>query len=639
MPDTSLPIELWTYIAEYLDRLSLRSLSLVDHYFRSTAAALLFNAISIQPLQATRLEQFLQRTTYNKHVRTLEIYFYLKPTLHNDDTFDKPQGVWLSAASDLSAETAYAEVLSWEPVAALVRSLPALTDLIWTCSRQFPACLLRILHDNKRFASCRLHIRTFRLPSLSLEEETVDPYELELVQSPNLHSIWFHYDEYHITHGHLQLPEAVMTAARGVAPNLRVIRLKPKLIMYMMTPTAPSPPPERVRRFADVLPQQQRSRGMLEEMQFTGVSKDLQAAQILAWAECTDFSFLRTLVIDKILENEALAVLASCRFTNLRALSLYLTIEPAYMPPVESRVEDTTSALARDFLLSLPALKKLRFSGELNHDYLHDVLAHHGSHLRTVELKPASGHSPHRLSLPPQSITHLAHHCLLLETLTVQMLRTRGDHNEITAYTSLGRIPRLQTLSLRLDASDYTALRNDEDIEPPDREPGAPWIFLPAPAKEHFDAFERDSAGLREECGGHPLGPRKGHVIDMFFNGALDEGLVRAIFGKLIDGKGERSLPFERVEIRSLGIGDFGMGQKVEGIERVAGEIQGRWIVERDFKTGDYGFRGLKEDPKKAGDEDDGEGEMDERVEVIFRRLWPEGNDWRKDWRSVPLAG
>lgn len=635
MTADSLPAELWSHVFECLDKLSLKNLSVVDHYLHSIAVPLLFDTISVHQSKAAQLHQVLAQKAYNKHIRKLEVRDRFEPTLHFDDAFSNPHVVYDYFADRRSPQESHTRDSSWEPVAALLASLPALTDLIWTCPQQFPRCLLLILHSDK-FVGCKLHLRTFRLRSLALDEAAVDPHELELARSPNLHSVWFSCDLDNISNNDTSLPEAILCIARA-APNLRVLRLRQTIIqMTLMHPGLQ--PDVTMPRWASYLPNTEHAGGQLEQLQLTGPGLDLSPHQIVAWRDCTDFTLLRTLVLDIRIEEKTLVELANCKFASLVTLSMYLDIEPGMMSSPENR-EDTMSELARTFLCSLPPLKQLRLRGELDHGCLFDVLKHHANRIRKLELF-AGGFSPHRLSLWPDEVLWVGDYCPALETLNLQMLRTRGDEKEVAAYSSLGSIPRLQTLLLTLDASDYISLRNDEGAEAPD------WNPFPAPPKPHFDnAFDMEFAGFTDMGG--DLDPRKGHLKDMFINAALDQSLVQAIFSKLSVAKPPRGLSFDRIEVKSVGGGDFGVGPIKPVIAEIMNEIQSSWVVEKSKVSNEqFRIRNISRDqstssrPEKNCSEDGIGRLLDSSLESIFRHVWPKSGEgaWRNDWYSLPLA-
>lgn len=200
-----------------------------------------------------------------------------------------------------------------------------------------------------RFAACRLHLRTFRLRSLAATGTNVDPHELELVQSPNLYSMWVCYDGDDVSGSTIRLPEAVFCAIYGVAPNLRIVRLRQAIIQ--MLPAFPSNASQiqenkKVRRLDSLFSRQERHRGSVEQFQLIGAGPALGADQVVSWSECNDFRTLRTLILDAHIKGEALTSFAGYHFPNVTTLALSLHIEPGMMSIPENRPYDAVSGPA-----------------------------------------------------------------------------------------------------------------------------------------------------------------------------------------------------------------------------------------------------------------------------------------------------
>jgi hypothetical protein len=79
----------------------------------------------------------------------------------------------------------------------------------------------------------------------------------------------------------------------------------------------------------------------------------------------------------------------------------------------------------------------------------------HGSNLRQLILLPAKGE---KLYLP--DLYGITQNCPYLEELTITISRSRGDSQEFARYKTLGLLSRLQSLVLRLDASDIDLLED-----------------------------------------------------------------------------------------------------------------------------------------------------------------------------------
>ncbi|KAF2170888.1 hypothetical protein M409DRAFT_51134 [Zasmidium cellare ATCC 36951] len=639
---TELPSELVGHICQYLDTASLQNISLADKSCHSSAVPALFKAISIEPQHALHVRQLLHGKGYLKHVRTLEVKTGLPSTIRYDqETFPDPEFLYRFKADMQRSWDVRAQDSSWRPVADLLEMLPGVRDLIWTCPQQFPPCLLRSLHEHEPLSSCRLHLRTFSLRSFETHlEEIADPHELMLVQSPNLYSIWFNYciaDTWNNKH---HLPEAVSRSVQGLAQNLRQVRLSEDM---MGAEPDYSRYAHLIRPLESATSKLSHRKGRLESLQFVGAAQDLTVAKVEEWGKCTDFSVMKKLMFDCNVQPAVLNSLAGSHFSNLTALALELTIESSDSDYLRRPLDDS-SRPGREFLCSLMPLKELKLAGEMIYDYFRDVIQHHGRALCTLHVEPR-GFSPSRLSLPPEEVSWIASHCCILESLRLTMHRCKGNKSEVAAYLSISKIQTLQSLALTLDASDYLSMRG----------PGQKSEGYMARPGAHFDDFGRENADFEEYNASQD--PRKGHILDMFINAALDERLARSIYSLLIDNRPPRALDLHAVELQSDGCGDFGTVFTPPAIAIVANEIQHRWLFQRTYAltsehtapkiserehtnylrtwdvNTDFG-QGLGETTIEPRDR------LDPRVESMFRHLWPSKADdslWHEDWHSFDL--
>ncbi|KXJ88725.1 hypothetical protein Micbo1qcDRAFT_166166, partial [Microdochium bolleyi] len=79
---------------------------------------------------------------------------------------------------------------AWLPLARFLEKLTGLTDVVYSCTNAFPACLLSALHAHH--PRTRLHLHTFSLPSLVRAPGALDPLDaddLALATSPCLFSL------------------------------------------------------------------------------------------------------------------------------------------------------------------------------------------------------------------------------------------------------------------------------------------------------------------------------------------------------------------------------------------------------------------------------------------------------------------
>jgi hypothetical protein len=115
---------------------------------------------------------------------------------------------------------------AWLPFAQFLGQLPGLTDLVYACINQIPACVLDALHQH--LPRSRLHVRTFSLRSLYQERDQlddIDPDEYLLATSSCLYSIRAKckpYDTWRRFSFNLEAVERMVVS--GCAPRLRRVR-------------------------------------------------------------------------------------------------------------------------------------------------------------------------------------------------------------------------------------------------------------------------------------------------------------------------------------------------------------------------------------------------------------------------------
>lgn len=584
MDTSNIPAEVWAHICQYLDTGSLRNLSLVDKACQSGARLVLFKKVSIEPRQASEFKQLVEKNDLRKHIRTLEIRSGLPSTLCYDQVIFPDLEFLDNFQEKRSFRPNPRTVMDfWSPMRELVEALAPLRDLIWTCPQQFPACLLRLLHEDLRFSSCRLHLRAFALHAQGFgPDRTLDHHDLMLLQSPNLHSIWFSF--------HFSVKTSTIARIlHGVASNLRHVRLLQKPLWAHESDDPETLQLEDFEAATSGLPYKQ---GRLESLEFAGARQGLPVSALEAWSECTDFSALKQLVLDVEILSAPFAALARPRFPHLTSLVIRTMVDPGDDVLVDISVP------AQDFLCNIPPLKALKLSGQMDYRCLREVIRHHGKALCTLCIEPMD-YSPHRLSLPAKEVSWIAKHCHGLENLDLTMHRSKGNRREAAAYSAIGNIRTLQFVKLSLDASEYI-----EESK-----------FRFAGSEAEFD-WER---------------PMKNTLI----NAALDEKLARSIYSKIVQARPTRSLILDTIELQSVGCGDFGPHFAVPSPPaRVANEIQRRCLFKRQ-----YGLSGedvttvcelehtcrLSTSRESSRDRNgvwrDG---LNPRVAPVFQRLWPE---------------
>jgi hypothetical protein len=275
-----------------------------------------------------------------------------------------------------------------------------------------------------------------------------------------------------------------------------------------------------------------------------------------------DFSALRALKLNVPVEHELLP--APDQFPSLVTLSFACMTSPA--SPGYWEVVGT-------FLRHLPRLTTL---GLRNWKRSVSVIPLLRPELRILDL------TTHLVRcqdpLRNDHILAIAEVCPYLEELTIETRRSRGDASEIALYRALGRLPRLQNLCLKLDASPTPfisvvdadgSIRQDTAVEP--------W----------FDDW--DTQYIRQGLNPH----RRGHIRDVFANSAIDSALARSIFEvvdtakKTIKGRGP-VIPLESVTVSAFGGMEFAQrGHMIPPTVKLRPfltAVDRKWLVQREVR-------------------------------------------------------
>lgn len=665
-----LPREIIQLVGEYLevaDAQSVTDLARASKYSYTCIAPLLFRTLKFSVHDSRQLaedvqkySQILQRLDGYRHVRRLIIdsgdkkistektpepqqqkkeqpekqqqQQWHRPRLsiteysgHDDEILEGMlDGAWRSHKykDQLSLEAVYETNDAWSPLADFIGRLTALDAIFYDSRSQFPPCLLESLHQHQ--PQSRLYINLFRLRSLNAEG--TDDYEFSLLSSPCLYGITVRSEGlglYDSNKGPIYDTEALRCLVAGLAPNLKRLHV----IRDRHTATArhhrPRHPWKGFIRGRHGL-ESQESRGSLEYLRIwslPGLSKN----DVEIWNKITDFSALQILRFDRGLDTSALEYLATqCHFPSLTRL------EMDYRRRTDALEGDAQYLAASDsFLLSLPALSVLKLSGWQPAMATDSVLAKHGPRLRQLSLLSHHGET---LSLP--ELYQMAESCQVLEELTIQIKRSRGDVQEVAKYKALGHLPRLQYLHLKLDASDYTLLAEREE----DGDDGIESIGTPDDPS--FNEFDQQYCQTKFHNSRYP---RNGHIRDAFINSALDRHLAYAIYQTIYSERQPDFTPLRRMEVEGIGGGQFHVRDTYlqwSEFLSVFGRLARSCCITRVIGE-DGNFEILV---KSSGASHDSAVDLEPKplrswLEEIFRRLWPaKSQRWWEDWHSFPLA-
>ncbi|KAJ4415851.1 hypothetical protein N0V82_007111 [Gnomoniopsis sp. IMI 355080] len=242
-------------------------------------------------------------------------------------------------------------------------------------------------------------------------------------------------------------------------------------------------------------------------------------------------------------------------------------------------------------------------------------------------------------------IRQLADVCPFLEELTVEVRRSRGNAKEVSLYRAIGRLRRLQHLTLHLDAS------------PPGLDSTVEFFDPNGELISHGTMIEPWFGAEDARTVDGPLRPyRQGHIYDVLVNSAVDRDLAHAIFDVVNNAKnalGGAVLPLERVKI------DASRGEMFQPAGRWSprtpvmlpflAALQRIWLVERGVRDDARDVLQVTEMGRESRlDHSSCQAKYleESRDEYLFKdlfdmwqRVWPSEEDNRpwESWKSFPL--
>ncbi|OAG11489.1 uncharacterized protein CC84DRAFT_1253945 [Paraphaeosphaeria sporulosa] len=646
MPLLSLPLEIIQQIfecVETLHRASLFSFSLTSKACHKASAFLLFRRLAVIVKDRDRLQDdvntllsALSRTDSAREVQCLCVKgaLQLKPTRRERDSdavyphwrrvnWLEQEGLvdilpdeepncyhnsYVVYDQGVPGKSSDDEVIAWGPVVTLLRGIPRLQDLIWDCETQFPPCLLETLHE--RLPHCRLHHKTFRFRTLLWGVPY--PYEMQLATSSSLHSL-------------------KLTCARRDSDgdddfNLEAVRELVTLAPNLKDVTVLHIEPYDTKRFDfrrrdawQGLPgYTPEARGSLTSLSLKGCGRLLD--HLGPWARYTDFMCLQHLTLGGSYQYETYAfsgadmewLVQTHAFPRLSTLCVSLTRDDRFLE------RPHYSAQAASFFGSFPPLTELSVHGPLDDPIFSAILARHGPTLEKLQLRPLEErgrwhNGRARTDIPMQfSAQHLRdmeRRCPRLAHLALPIKRHQSRPEEVALYRCFGDMRALRTLFLTLDCAEWRVTR-DASYAPP---------FTGTDADEEV----ADVANRRL---------LRGTVKEMLVNCAVDEALVRSIWGVVAAAK--KGAKMELLKLWTRGGGEFGDHNEFS-ISRVTKVLSRSWVVEKG--AGERGEEIVVRDVERYGKK----SFLSEKSVVgqVFREMWggEEREDWENVWRSVPL--
>lgn len=630
--------ELIGRVCEYLDEAhpsSLLAFSQVDKTCYAIASGLLFRTIKFTIANGQQLlqdvqkwESILVRDGGFRHVRRLILhcateetiqrtggYLSLEPCeryeddsglrscwdLYNNYQFRFPNFNESSISRDC-----------WKAVARLMERFSGLADLFYAFPVRFPTCLLRTLHTD--LPRCRLHDYTFHL---SPDKESTEPSDTALVSSPCLYSIgvvnlelaaervvwdFARYSASQMREAHVLLPggEEVNFDDQDRDPRWADGERRPRMpleIVHLIRPTFPETP-----------------------VSFSTVS----------WVVDANFSALRVLKLDLVITH----------LDGLPGAKEFPMLETLVFTCAKTTRADYWKTLLT-FLHDLPHLTTLKLK-----DWARSVSLLPGLNSNLRYLDFSSRVHLYGETMKDDHLWKLADVCPYLEDLTVEVRRSRGNAEEVSLYRAIGRLRRLQYLTLHLDASPPGL---DSTVEFFD--PNGELISHGTMIEPWFDAEDAKTVD-------GPLRPyRQGHIYDVLVNSAVDRDLAHSIFDVVNDAKaalGGAVLPLERLNVNTSRGDRFQpagrWSPRTPIMSHFLAALQRSWVVERGVRDDARDVLQVTELGREARlDHSSCQAKYlrENREEYLFKdlfdmwqRVWPceeEGNSPWESWKSLPL--
>lgn len=385
------------------------------------------------------------------HVRCLKIWGRMPPLDEDESTLEddldaEPAdmeeydaefgGVFARDLPDGSAEEVEE---AWSSLIVVIRKCKHLTDLIWVCRNQLPPCLLRML--DQCHPSCRLDMRSFRLRSLG--DPVTDPYELNLIQSPHLHSISVKTIRMDSS-GKFDHNKSALFPSVALAPNLQHLNIvTPRPAASPQLLRARNQPAESWKGFIPSL--QVAGRGALVSLSYFGY-RGMTLEDIQTWPKYTDLSKLRCLILGNV--SDPLVF----RFMTQNAKLTSLTRLHVGLQPTTNNYESLISELS-SFLEHLEPVDEIVLEGPLTSSVFDETLKRHGPTLHRLAVHPYQhpyGPSPGLPTISPGNVRKIESDCPRLEYLKISIPYSSAvDACDLSSVCP--NLPHLRELTLHID--------------------------------------------------------------------------------------------------------------------------------------------------------------------------------------------
>ncbi|CAI6341434.1 unnamed protein product [Periconia digitata] len=396
-----------------------------------------------------RLDQAFDTSTKRGCVRRLTVGPRMATYDDNPDTFAELQRGYSAELFAKSSAEVKISRHTWQLFALLISKLPLIHDLVWTAPVRIHAYILHVLHGRKPL--CRLHVHTF-CPHIILGHEirtTIESSDCLLATSPCLYSVVGPYTSPDFRGRVLNCAIAIQQMVAWSTPNLKHVHVWPRpsevssglgpwlLRNTLVQPHTDEPP-----------------KGQLETLTIEP-NGAMSTEALVRWREFTDFSFLRTLKFTNRITAGAMEMLAD--FTESGVLK---HLEALQLPTRRHRTRHggrCNQALHR-LLSSSQALRYLSVKG-MDAASFDVLLEKHAASIQHLDVE--------EYFLDYKQIARISQSCTNLRHFRLEIVRTRGNDGEVASYRALGRIQKLETLTVTLhcEASDDVEISEDQEEE------------------------------------------------------------------------------------------------------------------------------------------------------------------------------
>ncbi|KAF1974764.1 hypothetical protein BU23DRAFT_90576 [Bimuria novae-zelandiae CBS 107.79] len=251
----------------------------------------------------------------------------------------------------------------------------------------------------------------------------------------------------------------------------------------------------------------------------------------------------------------------NCSFSSLKCLSVLLNCDDH----MEEQPHYADAAVS--FLRSFPPLDELSIVGSLEPSILDAILTHHGSRLENLCLRPTeegamadrTGLHTHQRAITmiftADYLTKICVQCPQPQDLTIPIKRMLSSPRETELYKCFSKMPRLQSLFLVLDCSNWRVFRDPTWTDPPS-----------------YDVYDR------EPFQGSFLPYRKkGQLREALMNCAVDERLARPIWETITSDKTGTRL--RTLRLWTTGGAELGDEEDFIGNPSTVNHLSRSWLI------------------------------------------------------------